>query len=59
MLEQTYFPLGGGPNWGKILIISIALISVGVIAYKKFVPAKIPTIQEFDKDENNDKEIIK
>ena len=40
-LEQTYFPLGGGPNWNKIIFISIIIIAGGVIAYKIFVPKKI------------------
>lgn len=41
LIEQTHFPLGGGPNWGKIILISVAFIAGGVIVYKIFGPPKI------------------
>lgn len=42
LIEQTHFPISG-PNWSRIIIISVVLIGVGVIAYKVFVPQKTET----------------
>jgi hypothetical protein len=40
LIEQTHFPLSG-PNWSKIILISLTCIAIGVIAYKVIAPAKI------------------
>lgn len=56
ILEQTYFPQNGGPKWGKIIFISLAIIACGVITYKLSIrpqKSKEPVPPNGGKDEKS------
>ena len=39
LIQQTHFPQSG-PNWGNIVLISLAVIATGIIIYKIAAPVK-------------------
>ncbi len=39
LIQQIHFPQSG-PNWGKIALISLVVITTGIIIYKLTTPVK-------------------
>jgi hypothetical protein len=40
LIEQIHFPQSG-PNWGKIALISLVVIGLGVVVYQITKPVKL------------------
>ena len=40
LIEQTHFPQKG-PNWGGIILVTIAVVALGVMAYKTSAPSNL------------------
>ncbi len=40
LIEQIHFPQKG-PNWGGIILVTIAVVALGVMAYKTSTPSNL------------------
>ncbi len=40
LIEQTHFP-HKSPNWGGIILVTIAVVALGVMAYKTSAPSNL------------------
>lgn len=42
LIQQTHFPQSG-PNWGKIVLLSLVAIGLGIAVYQITKPVKFKT----------------
>ncbi len=40
LIEQTHFP-HKGPNWGGIILVTVAVVAIGLMAYNNTQPIKL------------------
>jgi hypothetical protein len=38
LIQQTHFP-NKGPNWGGIILVTLAVVALGVMAYNTSTPS--------------------